>query len=152
MYSSYSFTTSAPAGDEWSRPGRALPPGKLPPVPIGQETGWPSERSWHRGWRKNLLPLPGIEPRSPGRPVRSQTLYWLSYPGSLNISVSITIFILSIWITRSLKETRNYKLQFRRAIALCETLNQFTSKLCVLLRNQKELPFWTVKETFGLLL
>jgi hypothetical protein len=33
-------------------------------------------RSGHRGQRKNQLPLPGIEPRSPGRPVRSQTLYW----------------------------------------------------------------------------
>jgi hypothetical protein len=31
---------------------------------------------------KILLPLPGIEPRSPGRPVCSQTLYWLSYLGS----------------------------------------------------------------------
>jgi hypothetical protein len=29
---------------------------------------------------KVLSPLPGIEPRSPGRPVRSQTLLWLSYP------------------------------------------------------------------------
>jgi hypothetical protein len=30
---------------------------------------------------KNPLPLPGIEPRPPGRPARSQTLYRLSYPG-----------------------------------------------------------------------
>jgi hypothetical protein len=29
---------------------------------------------------KILSPLPGIEPVSPRRPVRSQTLYWLSYP------------------------------------------------------------------------
>jgi hypothetical protein len=29
---------------------------------------------------KILLPLPGIEPRSPVRPVRSQTLHCLSYP------------------------------------------------------------------------
>jgi hypothetical protein len=29
---------------------------------------------------KHPLPLLGIKPRSPGRPVRSQTLYWLSYP------------------------------------------------------------------------
>jgi hypothetical protein len=29
---------------------------------------------------KILSPLSGIEPRSPGRPARSQTLYWLSYP------------------------------------------------------------------------
>jgi hypothetical protein len=35
-YSSYSFSTSALDGGEWSasRPGRALPPGKGPPVPI----------------------------------------------------------------------------------------------------------------------
>jgi hypothetical protein len=34
---SYSFLTSALDGAEWSasRPGRALPPGKEPPVPIG---------------------------------------------------------------------------------------------------------------------
>jgi hypothetical protein len=32
---------------------------------------------------KILLPLTGFEPRSPGRPVCSQTLYWLSYPGSV---------------------------------------------------------------------
>jgi hypothetical protein len=29
---------------------------------------------------KILSPLPGIEPRSPRRPARCQTLYWLSYP------------------------------------------------------------------------
>jgi hypothetical protein len=32
-----------------------------------------------------VLPLHGIQPRSSRRPVRSQTLYWLSYPGSLKI-------------------------------------------------------------------
>jgi hypothetical protein len=42
MYSSYSFTTLTLDGDEWSAScaGRALPPGKGPPVPIGQEAGW----------------------------------------------------------------------------------------------------------------
>jgi hypothetical protein len=36
-YSSYSYLTSALDGGEWSasRPGRVLPPGKGPPVPIG---------------------------------------------------------------------------------------------------------------------
>jgi hypothetical protein len=29
-----------------SRPGRALPPGKGPPVPIVQEAGWASEPVW----------------------------------------------------------------------------------------------------------
>jgi hypothetical protein len=43
-YSSYSFLTSALDGGEWSvsRPGRALPRGKDPPVPIVQEAGWAS--------------------------------------------------------------------------------------------------------------
>jgi len=47
-YSSYSFTTSALDGDEWSesRPGRVLPPGKGSPVHIGQEAGWASEPVW----------------------------------------------------------------------------------------------------------
>jgi hypothetical protein len=41
-YSSYSFSTSALDGGEWSasRPGRDLVPGKGPPVPIVQEAGW----------------------------------------------------------------------------------------------------------------
>jgi hypothetical protein len=36
---------------EWSasRPGRALPPGKEPPVPIGQEAGWAPEPVWAQG-------------------------------------------------------------------------------------------------------
>jgi hypothetical protein len=47
-YSSYSFSTSALDGGEWSasRPDRALPPGKGPPVPIVQEVGWAPEPVW----------------------------------------------------------------------------------------------------------
>jgi hypothetical protein len=47
-YSSYSFTTSTLDRGEWSasRPGRALPPGKGPPVPIVQEAGWAAEPVW----------------------------------------------------------------------------------------------------------
>jgi hypothetical protein len=42
VFSSYSFTTSALDGGEWSesRPGRALRPEKGPLVPIVQEAGW----------------------------------------------------------------------------------------------------------------
>jgi hypothetical protein len=82
-YSS-SFTTSALDGGEWSAscPGCALPPGKWPPVPIEQEAGWAPEPVWTDARGKILLPLPGIKPQSPGHPVRSQALYWLSYPGS----------------------------------------------------------------------
>jgi hypothetical protein len=47
-YSSYSFLTSALEGGEWSasRPARALPPGKEPPVPTVQEAGWAPEQVW----------------------------------------------------------------------------------------------------------
>jgi hypothetical protein len=50
-YSSYSFLTSALDGGEWSasRPGRTLPPGKEPPVPVGQEAGWAPEPVWTQG-------------------------------------------------------------------------------------------------------
>jgi hypothetical protein len=49
--SSYSFLTSALDRGEWlaSRPGRALPPGKGPPVPIGQEAGWAPGPVWTQG-------------------------------------------------------------------------------------------------------
>jgi hypothetical protein len=38
-------------GGEWSasRPGRALPPGKGPPVPIVQEARWVPEPVWTQG-------------------------------------------------------------------------------------------------------
>jgi hypothetical protein len=47
-YSSYSFLTSALERGEWSasRPGRALPPDKEPPVPTVQEAGWAPEPDW----------------------------------------------------------------------------------------------------------
>jgi hypothetical protein len=83
-YSSCSFTTSALDGGEWlaSRPGRALPQGMDRRYPLERKLVGPQSRSGHRGQRKNPLPLPGIEPRSPGRLARSRTLYCLSYPGS----------------------------------------------------------------------
>jgi hypothetical protein len=59
-----------------------LPPWKGPPVPIVQEAGWAPEPVWTQRIEENSLSLPGIEPRSPGRPARRQTLYCLSYLGS----------------------------------------------------------------------
>jgi hypothetical protein len=50
-----------------------LPSGKGPPVPIVQEAGWAPEPVWTQRIEEKPLPLPGIEPRSPGRPARSQT-------------------------------------------------------------------------------
>jgi hypothetical protein len=47
-YGSYSFTTSALDGGEWSasRHGHVLAAGRGPPVPIVQEAGWASEVVW----------------------------------------------------------------------------------------------------------
>jgi hypothetical protein len=74
-YSSYSYLTSALDGGEWSasRPGRALPPGKGPAVPIGQEAGWAPEPVWTQRLEEKFSASVGD--RTPGRPVRSQTLY-----------------------------------------------------------------------------
>jgi hypothetical protein len=48
QYISYSFTTSALDGGEWSAscPGRAFTPGERTPVPIVQESGWVPEPVW----------------------------------------------------------------------------------------------------------
>jgi hypothetical protein len=47
-YSCYSYLTSVLDEGEWSasRPGRALPMGKEPLVPIVLESGWASEPVW----------------------------------------------------------------------------------------------------------
>jgi hypothetical protein len=58
------------------RPGR-FTPGKYP-VHIGQEAGWAPGPAWT--YAKNLAPT-GI--RSPDRPARSQSLYRMSYPASV---------------------------------------------------------------------
>jgi hypothetical protein len=87
-YSSYSFSTSALDGGEWSGSllGRALSPGKGPPAPIEHKAWCAPQPVWtQRLEGKNPLPLPGIEPRSPGHPACSQTLYWLSYPAHPHI-------------------------------------------------------------------
>jgi hypothetical protein len=50
---------------------------KDPRYPLYRRLGGPQSRSGHRGYRKNLSPLQGVEPRSAGRPVRSQTLIYI---------------------------------------------------------------------------
>jgi hypothetical protein len=76
-YSSYSFTTWAPDGSEWSasRPGRAwLPSTHWTGGCLGPRKSLDSEligKVLCLCWGSNL-----------DRPVRSQTLYLLSYPGS----------------------------------------------------------------------
>jgi hypothetical protein len=61
-YSFYSFMTSALDGGEWSasRPGRALPPGKGPPVPIVQKAEWAPEPVWTQRIEKKSLSSAGL--------------------------------------------------------------------------------------------
>jgi hypothetical protein len=67
---------------EWSasRPGRPLPPGKEPPVPIVQEAGWATAQVWKK--KTGEKPVCLCRGSNPFRPVPSQTLYRLSYPAN----------------------------------------------------------------------
>jgi hypothetical protein len=70
-YSSYSYSTSALDDGEWSasRPGERTPGIHCTARWVSTRAGLDTEATG-----KILLPLPGIEPRSPGRPTRSQKL------------------------------------------------------------------------------
>jgi hypothetical protein len=62
----------------------ALPPGKSPRYPFYRRLGGPQSRSGRYGELKIFHP-PGTRTPTPhGRPARSQSLYRMSYPGSLN--------------------------------------------------------------------
>jgi hypothetical protein len=78
-YSFYSFLTSALDWGEWlaSRPGLALPPGKGPPVPIGQEAGWSLRAGLDAEARGKILCL--CRGSNPGHPVRSQTELFIKF-------------------------------------------------------------------------
>jgi hypothetical protein len=72
--SSYSFSTSALDGGEWSasRPGRALPPGERTPG-THYTGGWVGPRAGlDAGARRKILCL--CWGSNPSRPVRSQTI------------------------------------------------------------------------------
>jgi hypothetical protein len=58
-YISYLFSASALDGGEWSAslPGRALAPGRGPPVPIVQEAGWTPESVWTQRLEEKSLRL-----------------------------------------------------------------------------------------------
>jgi hypothetical protein len=64
--------------------GQLHAPAALPSLhPFYRRLGGPQSRSGHLEKRK-FLALPGLELRSLGRPVHSQSLYRLRYPGSSN--------------------------------------------------------------------
>jgi hypothetical protein len=79
-YSSCSFLTSALEGGEWSasRPGRALPPDKEPPVPILEEAGWAPEPVWTK--RLEEKSSVSIGDRTPA--VQSVVRHYTELPGT----------------------------------------------------------------------
>jgi hypothetical protein len=88
-YSSYSLLTSALDGVIV----RVTPLPRFTPEERTPDTHWTGDWVDPRAGLgtevrgKILLPLPGIEPRSLGLPVRSQTLYRLSYPALMHRSI-----------------------------------------------------------------
>ena len=81
------MTTALEGGEgSASRPGSSLSPGKTR-YPLYRRLGGPQGRS---GQVRKISPPTGI--RSPDRPVRSQSLYWLSYrsPPVCDSPISIT--------------------------------------------------------------
>jgi hypothetical protein len=61
----------------------ALPPGKSPQYSLDKRQGGPQSRSGRGDEEKNSQHP--AENRTPDRPVRNQSLYQLSYPGSQQI-------------------------------------------------------------------
>jgi hypothetical protein len=76
--------TSGLAGSGQLHAPAALPPGKQPlpaGYPVDKRLGGPQNRSeQHR--EENILASNEIRTPTLGHPVRSQSLYWLRYPGS----------------------------------------------------------------------
>jgi hypothetical protein len=54
---------------------------------------------------KILLSLPGIKPRSPGRPVLGQTLYCLSFPALVIASYSGGLFKMDVYFHSNTQQT-----------------------------------------------
>jgi hypothetical protein len=89
IYSSYSFF-----GTRWyelsaPRLSPALPPGKGSRYPMDRRLGGSQELAWAQRLEEKILCL--CRRSNPGRPICTQTLYWLSYPGSLAFSLLVFI-------------------------------------------------------------
>jgi hypothetical protein len=70
---------------------RVYPPAKEPPEFIGYETGWAPEPAW-RLWRRHTSLAPSGNP-TPARPVRSPSLYRVSYSVSWSLCICLDIQI-----------------------------------------------------------
>jgi hypothetical protein len=95
-YSSYTFIFTALEGGEWSasRPGRALPPGKEPPVPTVQEAGWAPEPVWTQRVEENSSANVGNRTQAVQSVVRPYT-DWATPAPPLNVKINkIAVVVL----------------------------------------------------------
>jgi hypothetical protein len=108
-YSSNSFLTSALDEGEWSasRPGRALTPGKGPPVLIVQEAGWAPEPVWTQRLQEKSSASFGD--RTPGvqSVVRHYTDWATPAPFIIRISHKYCAAQMKSGAWTHIKETRN---------------------------------------------
>jgi hypothetical protein len=126
-YSSYSFLTSALEGGEWSasRPGRALPPGKEPPVPTVQEAWWAPEPVWtQRLQEKSSAP---VGDRTPAvQAVVRHCTDWAT-PAHVQIQGKSQLRIPEAsvsWRGLTAHRERNYVVQYHKRKAENENLNK----------------------------
>jgi hypothetical protein len=78
-----------------------LPPGKEPPVSIGEEAGWAPETVWTRWWREKF-PAPHREsnPRTPiVQPVAQRYTDWAIAALTVQL-VPVVIFVQRHWLQR----------------------------------------------------
>jgi hypothetical protein len=78
------------------------PQGNDPPVTIVQEAGWASELVWTQRLEEKSFAFAGDG--NPGRPVCSQTLYWLSYPNSFIFYCRVLKLIAYVALVASVKK------------------------------------------------
>jgi hypothetical protein len=100
-------------------------PGKWPPVPIKTEAGWGPRPVWTQRLEETPSAYASIWDRTP---VRSQTLYWLSYRGSKN----------------------TYKLTAIRKIAVLPTFREYCSCVSMELVSGLNAREWWVSQSLNI--
>jgi hypothetical protein len=77
-------------------PGSALPPGKGPPVPTGQEAGRVPEPFWTQRLEEKSFHICSGSNLLAGRPVRSQDTILTELPGSQDLHTDMDLFEFTI--------------------------------------------------------
>jgi hypothetical protein len=140
-YSSYSFSTSALDGGEWSAsPAAIWPQGKDFRYQFCRRLGGPQSRSGYRGYRKILSPLPGIEPRSPGRPVRIYPTILTEPPGSYVYAILLNYVVLMLYAASHCCDFPQWDTCWPSCKYWCQLRKTSVSRACIIwLFTQREI-------------